>query len=221
MEKRIVIFGAGGAGREVLQLIRDINAVRPTWMCEGFIVDSEFLDAPSTGGLPVLGTIDWLAAHPDVHVVVAVGASAPRWRVVQRIRDRCVNPFPVLIHPRAWLGANVHVGDGAVICAGAMLTTGIRLGEHVHVNIGSSIAHDARLGDFATLYAGVHVTGNVHLNDGVEAGTGSVIIPHAVVGHWSIIGAGAVVTGPIGENCTAVGVPARMIKRRPEGWHKT
>jgi sugar O-acyltransferase (sialic acid O-acetyltransferase NeuD family) len=220
MEKRIVIFGAGGAGREVLQVIRDINAVLPTWKCEGFIVDSEFQGAPSAGGLPVLGNIDWLAANPDVHVVVAVGASAARWRVVQRIRDRCTNPFPVLIHPRAWIGTNVLLGDGSVICAGAMLTTDIRVGEHVHVNIGSSIAHDAELGDFATLYAGVRLTGNVHLHDGVEAGTGSVVIPRCEVGRWSIIGAGAVVTGRVGENCTVVGVPARVVKQRPEGWYQ-
>jgi sugar O-acyltransferase (sialic acid O-acetyltransferase NeuD family) len=219
MEKRIVIFGAGGAGGEVLQVIRDINAVRPTWACEGFIVDSEYQDVPTASGLPVLGNIDWLASNPDVHVVVAVGASAARWRVVQRIRERCTNPFPVLIHPRAWTGANIRVGDGSVICAGAMLTTDIRVGEHVHVNIGSSIAHDAVLGDFATLYAGVHVTGHVHLDDGVEAGTGSVLIPHCVVGHWSIIGAGTVVTGPVGQNCTVVGAPARVVKQRPEGWH--
>lgn len=220
MEKRIVIFGAGGAGREVLQVIRDINAVRPTWSCEGFIVDSEFQGVPSAGGLPVLGNIDWLAANPDAHVVVAVGASAARWRVVQRIRERCTNPFPVLIHPRAWLGTNIQVGDGSVICAGAMLTTDIQVGEHVHVNIASSIAHDAVLGDFATLYAGVHVTGNVHLHDGVEAGTGSVVIPRCVVGHWAIIGAGAVVTGEVTENCTVVGAPARAVKQRPEGWQR-
>jgi acetyltransferase-like isoleucine patch superfamily enzyme len=39
------------------------------------------------------------------------------------------------------------------------------------------------------------------------------------VGRWSILGAGAVVTRPVPENCTAVGVPARVIKQRPEGWH--
>jgi acetyltransferase-like isoleucine patch superfamily enzyme len=70
------------------------------------------------------------------------------------------------------------------------------------------------------LYAGVHVTGHVHLDDGVEAGTGSVLIPHCVVGHWSIIGAGTVVTGQVGENCTVVGAPARVVKQRPEGWHR-
>jgi sugar O-acyltransferase (sialic acid O-acetyltransferase NeuD family) len=220
MEKPIVIFGAGGSGREVLQVIRDINAFRPTWSCAGFIVDRGFEHDATVGALPVLGNIGWLQAHPEVHVVVAVGTSAARWQVTQRLRTQCTNPFAVLIHPRAWLGDNVEIGAGSVICAGALLTTDIKIAEHVHVNIGSTIAHDAVLGDFVTLNGGVNVAGNVHLHEGAEAGTGSIIIPRCTVGPWAIIGAGAVVTGPVGANRTVVGAPARVIKERPEGWHK-
>jgi sugar O-acyltransferase (sialic acid O-acetyltransferase NeuD family) len=219
MEQRIAIFGAGGMGREVLQLIRDINAVQPAWSCAGFIVDSGFQGPATVAGLPVAGGIEWLAANPDVYVVVAVGASAPRWQVTQRIRSQCANPFAVLIHPRAWIGENVKIGAGSVICAGALLTTDITIGEHAHVNIGSSISHDAVLGDFVTLNTGVRLAGNVQLHDGAEAGTGSIVIPRCGVGRWSILGAGAVVTRPVPENCTAAGVPARVIKQRPEGWH--
>jgi sugar O-acyltransferase (sialic acid O-acetyltransferase NeuD family) len=219
MEQRIAIFGAGGMGREVLQVIRDINALRPTWSCAGFVVDSGFKGEATVAGLPVAGGIEWLAANPGVHVVVAVGASAPRRQVTERIRNQCANPFAVLIHPRAWIGENVQVGAGSVICAGALLTTDITIGEHVHVNIGSSISHDTVLGDFVTLNAGVRLAGNVHLHEGAEAGTGSIVIPRCAVGRWSILGAGAVVTGPVLENCTVAGVPARVIKERPEGWH--
>jgi sugar O-acyltransferase (sialic acid O-acetyltransferase NeuD family) len=220
MEQRIVIFGAGGSGRETLQVVRDINALRPSWSFAGFVVDSGFESVAEAAGLQVAGNIDWLAAHPDVQVVVAVGASAPRRQVVRRIRQRCGNPFAVLIHPRAWVGDNVQVGAGSVICAGAMLTTDIRLGEHVHVNIGSTISHDAVLGDFVTLNTGVHLAGNVRLHDGAEAHTGCVVIPRCAVGAWSIIGAGAVVTADVIENCTVVGAPARVVRQRPDGWHE-
>jgi acetyltransferase-like isoleucine patch superfamily enzyme len=40
-----------------------------------------------------------------------------------------------------------------------------------------------------------------------------------VIGPWTIVGAGAAVTGDLPANCTAVGVPARPIKTRPDGWH--
>jgi sugar O-acyltransferase (sialic acid O-acetyltransferase NeuD family) len=220
METRIAIFGAGGFGREVLQLIRDINESRPIWSCVGFIVDSGFESQSMISGLPILGNTAWLEANPDVHVVVAIGSSAVRWRIAHQIRTHCKNNFAVLVHPRAWVGKNVEIGAGSIICAGSLITTDIKISEHVHVNIGATIGHDAVLGDFVTLNPSVNVSGNVILNDGGEIGTGSIIIPGCTIGEWSVIGAGSVVTKSIKDNCTAVGIPARMIKERPCGWHK-
>ena len=218
MEKRIAIFGAGGFGREVLQLIRDINECQPLWSCAGFIVDSGFESQSMVSGLPILGNATWLEANPDVYVVVAVGSSAVRRRITSQIKTQCKNSFAVLVHPRAWVGKNVEIGAGSVICAGSLITTDIKISEHVHVNIGSTIGHDALLGDFVTLNPSVNVSGNVVLNEGVEAGTGSIIIPGCTVGEWSVIGAGSVVTKSLKANCTAVGAPARIVKERPGGW---
>lgn len=220
MEKQIAIFGAGGFGREVLQLIRDINESRPTWSCAGFIVDSGFESQSSVSGLPILGDATWLEMNPDVQVVVAVGSPAARWRIVHQIRNQCTNSFAALIHPRAWVGKNVQIGAGSVICAGALITTDIKIFEHVQVHVGCTIGHDAVLDDFVTLSPSVNVSGNVKLNTGGEVGTGSIIIPGCTVGEWSIIGAGSVVTKSIKANCTAVGGPARVIKERPSGWQK-
>lgn len=220
MVQRIVIYGAGGFGREVLQLIRDINAKCATWSCVGFIVDKGFDGPTLVGGLPILGDCEWLEANPDVHVVVAVGSSAVRSRIVERVASRCRNSFAVLVHPNAVVGENVQIGAGTVVCAGVVITTDVAIAEHVHVNIGGMIGHDAVLGKFVTLNPSVNVSGNVVLHEGTEVGTGSVIIPGCVVGPWSIIGAGSVVTKPIKADCTVVGVPARVIKERLPGWQK-
>lgn len=39
--KDLIIVGAGGHGREVLEWILDINEVKPTWNVLGFIDDDE------------------------------------------------------------------------------------------------------------------------------------------------------------------------------------
>lgn len=225
MTQPIVIAGAGGHGREVLQLIRDINAAHPepVWDCLGFLVDAAYLaQAPSgVGGLPVLGDLSWLAAHPQVRVAVAIGAPAARRQMVERIRAQGVNAFPVLVHPRAWIGVNVRLGEGTLVCAGAMLTVDIEVGAHVHLNVASTLAHDDVLEDFVTLSPGVHVAGNVVLKEGAELGTGCNVIPRCMVGAWSVLGAGAVVTRSIEPDCTAVGSPARVVKRRAPNWHRT
>lgn len=214
----IAIYGAGGFGREVLQLVRDINAVRKAFDVRGFVVDSGF-DAPeSIQGLPVLGGVEWLVAHGDVRIVIAVGSSAGRSRIAARIDAVCPDRYTTLVHPRAWVGEYVAIGAGSIVCAGALITTDIRIGRHVHVNIGATVGHDAVLDDFVTLNPGVSVSGNVALGYGVEVGTGSVLIPHVRVDEWSIIGAGSTVVRSLAANVTAVGAPARVIKVREHGW---
>lgn len=218
MRKRLVIFGAGGFGREVLQLVRDINDVAPTWECEGFLVDSRYLGGNPVQGLPLLGDLGWLNQNQDAQLVVAVGAPAARREIIMRVQQTCKNTFATLVHPRAWVGQNVIVGEGSILCAGSLITTDIKIGRHVHINIGSTIGHDAVLEDFVTLNPSVNVSGNAMLEEGVEVGTGTVILPGVKIGHWSIVGAGSVVTKALPSNVTAVGAPAKPIKERMPGW---
>lgn len=221
MTRRIAIFGAGGFAREVLQIILDINASEAScqpWQPVGFVVDPAYVNDTLIHGLPILGSLEWLKANPDVDVVIAVGFSAVRRRIAEKIRSELSNSFPVLIHPRAWVGRQVAIGPGSIICAGALMTTDIHIGEHVHINIGCTIGHDAVLSSFVTLNPSVNVSGNVEIAEGVEVGTRSVLIPHACIGEWSIVGAGSVVTKSLPANVTAVGTPAKVIKSRDVGW---
>ncbi|HJV25443.1 MAG TPA: acetyltransferase [Aromatoleum sp.] len=219
MSRPLVIYGAGGFGREVLQVVRDINDARPrTWDPIGFAVDQAFASTSLVQGLPVVGSVDWLAQHPEVEVVIAIGSPAARRHIVRRVVQEAGNRFATLLHPHAWLGQDVRVGEGSVICAGALVTTDISIGSHVHVNIGATIGHDAVLKDFVTLNPSVNVSGNVQLAEGVEVGTGSVLLPKVSVGEWAIVGAGAVVTKEVPADATVVGAPAKVIKTRSHGW---
>ena len=107
----------------------------------------------------------------------------------------------------------VHISDGAIICAGSVITTDVTIGRFVHVNLDCTIGHDTVIDDYCTLSPGAHVSGNVHFHSGVYAGTGATFIEHVDVASGSIIGAGAVVRESIREAGTYVGVPARRVQR--------
>ncbi|MEY4758176.1 MAG: hypothetical protein RJA34_3074, partial [Pseudomonadota bacterium] len=175
----IVIFGAGGFGREVLQLIHDINRANPAatvWEPLGFVVDAAYVDDRLVNGLPIVGSPDWLVTHPEVRIVLAVGAPAVRRRTVASWTSISPDRYATLVHPRAWVGDHVGIGHGSVICAGALITTNITIGQHVHVNIGCTIGHDAVLEDFVTLNPSVNISGNVRLGTGVDVGTRAALI---------------------------------------------
>ncbi|MDA4896599.1 acetyltransferase, partial [Streptomyces sp. MS2A] len=77
---------------------------------------------------------------------------------------------------------------------------------------GAIVEHDNRIGDYVHLSPGTVLTGGVTVMEGAHLGAGTAVIPGKTVGRWSVTGAGAAVIHDIPDNCTAVGVPARMIK---------
>lgn len=212
----IVIFGCGGFGREVLQILQDQNMERPTWRILGFLVSPGF-DAPElVHGFPVASDVRDFGAARDLSVAIGLGNPDARKSVVGELRKSGIRSFPHLVHPKAWLGANITLAEGVVVCAGALLTTDIVLGEHSHINIGATVGHDTIVGEYSTVSPGVHLSGRVTLGEGVEIGTGACVNPGISIGARAVIGAAAAVVRDIPIGCTAVGVPARVIKG-PEG----
>lgn len=213
----LVIVGAGGLGREVLMLARQINEAAPTWEIAGFYDDR----APASAtihGLPYLGTIAELKAQPEPrHVAVAVGNSRSRAAIAARLTAPHLT-FATLVHPAVALAAyqQVQVGAGSIICQGCILTSDIRLGRHVLLNLGCTIGHDAVLEDFCSLMPHANVGGEAYLEAGVYLGTNATVINQVRVGTYAILGAGAVAVRSLPAYCTAVGVPAQILKIRSE-----
>ncbi|SMB89041.1 conserved hypothetical protein [Hymenobacter roseosalivarius DSM 11622] len=210
----LAIFGVGGLGREVLVLIHQINQYEPTWHVTGFYDDAR----PPTNtihGIPYLGTAaDLNAATEPLHVTVAVGNSRSRASVVEKLTSPQLS-FATLIHPGVACEPYQHIelGAGCVISQGCILTCDIVLGRHVLLNLGCTIGHDAVLGDFCSLMPHANIGGAAQLETGVYLGTNATVIDRVRVGANTIVGAGAVAVRDLPPGCTAVGVPAAIIKR--------
>lgn len=216
----VVIVGAGGLGREISEWIEDLNEIVPTLRVLGFLDDNVAKHGSICHEVPILGGVDWLTARVStVAPIIGVGSPPAKRRVIERLRALGATVFPSVVHPNAVVGRFVQIGEGAVICPGAIVTTDVRMGSFVTLNFDLTVGHDAVIGDYVTLAPGVHISGYVNVGEGCDLGAGATVIPSTVIGAWSIVGAGAVVTEELPANCTAVGVPARPIKRRASGWH--
>jgi sugar O-acyltransferase (sialic acid O-acetyltransferase NeuD family) len=219
--QKLVVIGAGGFAREVVDVIDAINSVGPQFETCGYLVDEAYqTPGQLINDLPLLGSIEWLRGRTDVVVVCGIGAPEVRRRMVMNAEDIGCR-FATLVHPQAVLTRWISLGEGSVITAGCILTNQISIGRHVHVNLHCTIGHDAVLEDFSTLAPGVSVSGRVCLGQGCYIGTGANIIERRTVGPWSVIGAGSTIVNDLLPNTTSVGSPARVIKSRPEGWHLT
>ena len=119
--------------------------------------------------------------------------------IARAISQRTVRKTGIEIHPGATLGRRLVIDHG----------TGVVIGE------------TAEIGDDVLIYQGVTLggtgkdTGKRHptIGNNVMISSGAKVLGPFKVGDNSRIAAGAVVLEEVPENCTVVGVPARIVKR--------
>ena len=119
--------------------------------------------------------------------------------IARYISQRAVKKTGIEIHPAAKIGERFFIDHG----------TGVVIGE------------TAEIGNDVTIYQGVTLggtgkdTGKRHptIGNNVMIGSGAKVLGPFQIGENSNIAAGAVVLEEIPPNCTAVGVPAKVVKR--------
>ena len=209
--KKIAIVGSGGFAREVLTLINDINKQSPIYEFIGF-VDSD--KSKKIHSYPIIGSDDEVNMITEpLSLVIAVGEP----ELKKKIRNKYTSPhidFPTLIHPSVLIGDknSVYIGEGCVICAGCIITTDIEINNFVTLNLMCTVGHDTIIGNYSSFMPSVNISGEVKINEGVYVGTGAKIINQIEIGGQTIVGAGAVVARTLPSRCTAVGIPAKVIK---------
>ncbi len=213
----VVIIGAGGFGREVLDVFDAVNDRKALYQVIGFIVDPQYAQAGTlVNDKPVLGGLDWFKGRRRIKAICAIGDPRSRFDVTMRTKDVGVE-FCSVIHPTAVLTRWTSIGTGCVIAAGSILTSNITIGDHVHINLDCTVGHDVIMEDFSTLAPGVHISGRVRLDKGCYVGTGANVIEGIHAGAWSTIGAGSTIIENVPPGATVVGVPGKVIKIGKEG----
>ncbi len=116
--------------------------------------------------------------------------------------QRCVRRTGIEIHPAATIGKRFFIDHG----------TGVVIGETTEI------------GDDCTIYQGVTLGGtgkdqgkrHPTLGNHVMVGSGAKVLGPIHIGNNVRIAAGAVVLTDIPDNCTAVGIPAKVVRRDGE-----
>lgn len=208
--KRLIIIGAGGFGRETLAWALDANARERQWEIAGFLdANPRALDGFPCD-LPILGDPATFTFLPEDAVVCAIGDPAVRLKLCRLLKERGAS-FTNVIHPTAVVGPGNRLGEGLIFCPGGVVTTNVTMADHVILNVGACVGHDAVVGAGCTLNPHCDLGGFSRLGEGVFLGGHADILPYAIVGDFARVGAGSVVLKKVDPYMTVVGVPSRVV----------
>jgi sugar O-acyltransferase (sialic acid O-acetyltransferase NeuD family) len=183
-EMRVVIVGAGGYGRVVLDVLLTSGLGDRVL---GFYDDAHAALSGEVRGVPILGDVGMLKSMlsvEPVHVVVAITDNEVRLQVANSLRSLGAR-FLSAVHPEAYVSETAVIGDGCVLAAGTVVHPDAAIGSHCFLGPGSVVDRDAEVGAGAWISAGAVV------------GSGARVGARVVLGQNSSVGRKAVVDGEV------------------------
>jgi sugar O-acyltransferase (sialic acid O-acetyltransferase NeuD family) len=212
--RKVIIFGTGGNCVDILDTLDEINRIRPTFECIGFLDDDTARQGTVVAGRKVLGPLANARAFPDVYFINGIGSTRNFHKKEHIIRSAGIplERFVSIIHPTASVSRLARIGLGTIIFQNVTVTSHATVGNHVIILPNSVISHDDVIGDYTCIAGGVCISGKVVIEPSCYLGSNCSVIENVRIGRNSLIGMGAVVTRDVGNNSVMVGNPARFIR---------
>ena len=163
--KKLLILGAGGYGKTVLDLAQQLGRYEKI----------AFLD-DGAAGPGILGSCKEYHTFADENTQIypAFGNNEVRMYWLRILEEEGID-IPTLIHPRAYVSPKAIIGEGSVVLPMAVVNTGVTVGSGCIINIGALIDHDSVIGDGTHLAPGAIVKAENRIPDMMKIESGTVI----------------------------------------------
>jgi len=208
---KVVIIGAGGHGRVVLDILRTNHQFEVV----GFLDSNPAIHHSIVDGIEVLGDLSLIPSFADLGIsgaLVAIGDNRIRQTYAETLEKTGIGLISA-IHPSSCIADSARIGKNVVICAGANICAHVAIEDSAILNTSCIIDHESRIGAASHICPGVRMAGHVVTEPAAFVGIGATLIQNITIGEAAVIGAGAVVINDVPAYATVVGVPARIVKQ--------
>jgi UDP-perosamine 4-acetyltransferase len=202
----VAIFGAGGLGRMVRDILCQAGRHRPV----AFLDSDERKWRQRVDDLPVIGGTDaWPRLRDDGvrGLIVAIGNNAVRRRLATDLQARGAELVSA-IHPLASIARTARLDQHVIVGPRVCICVHAAIGPHGVLSSGAIIEHDNVIGTAAFIHPAVRLAGGVLVEDEAVLGIGACVIPGRRVGRRAIVEPGAVVINHVAAEEIVGGVPA-------------
>lgn len=207
---KLAIYGTGGSGRELYEIISITREWDGRWEELVFIDDTkpegEFL---SCRMIP-FDSFCKLFPVDGVEVVIAVGEPSGRKALYERVTDAGYH-LATIVHPTCALSPSAVFGQGVIVKDSVSISAGAVIKDNAYINGISMIGHDVEIGEHCQISSHVVIAGNTKIGSGVYIGISACVRDHIEIGDNAVIAMGAAVMKSVPANRTAMGNPARVI----------
>jgi len=205
----VVIYGAGGMGREIYDTLLSLNLRAPTFDLIGY-ADDNAVKGAVVNGVPVLGGPEILnGMSGKVGLILGMSNPAVRKMLHQRYRESFA--LPSIIHPTAIISSFATLGEGVLIQSNCVVAANAKVGNCVMMNAHSGVGHDAQISDYCSIMSYCDIAGASVLGELSFVGTGAKIIPSISIAAGSYICAGSIVFKEVLTQSKLMGNPAKII----------
>ncbi len=207
---KIVIVGAGGHGRVVLDIFRDNHQ----FDIAGFLDSNEDLHHCFVDDKEVLGDISLIPKFRQMGIggaIIAIGDNQIRCVYAEAFEKANIQLISA-IHPSANIAHSAQIGHNVVIASGANICTQVIVEDSAILNTGCIVDHESHIARGVHICPGVRLAGHVTVKEHAFVGIGATVIHGVTIGEAAVVGAGAVVLKDVEPRTTVVGVPARVTK---------
>lgn len=213
---RIIVYGGGGFGLEIIGYLRDLREYSPmdndspelVGIIDQGVARQADAEAIHGSALTFWGSEDEVNWQADDQVLIAVGEPVVRHRLFNQLSARGIQFF-TLIHPTACIASTATIGKGSILAPFSFVGSFAALGPNTVLNTYSSAGHDCIIGAASVLSPYAALNGSVEIGLAVYLGSGSIVLPGLVVGQNSKISAGSIVSRDVGVNSLVAGNPAK------------
>jgi len=198
-ESAIIIYGGGGHGKALIDLLRSLGTYRIAGIIDDGIPTGEvIMGVPVLGGSPMLRELYAKGTRQAINAVGGIGNIAIRIKVFGQLAEAGFS-CPAVVHPTATVEKSASLVPGGQVFAHAYVGSEARLGFGVIVNTGAIVSHDCDLADYANISPGALLAGEVKIGAATLVGMGATINLRVSVGAGARIGNGATVKEDVPE----------------------
>ena len=213
---KLGIYGTGGSGRELYEMITETDALCAQWDEIVFIDDTTECGVFRNRKMMPFKEFEIIYSPAEIKVSIAVGEPAARAALAEKVKNAGYM-LATCIHPDAEISPSARIGEGAVIKKGAIVSSDAILEDNVWLQSYAIIGHDARIGCNCQISTYAVVAGRTVVGQNVYIGLSACLREKIVIGDNAILSMGAIVQRDVRSNMIAMGNPAREIAENKNG----